>query len=273
MIANYHTHTWRCRHADDTEREYVEAAIEAGLKILGFSDHTPQVYPGGYVCPVKMLPEELEGYVDTVLDLKREYKSDIEIHLGLEVEYLYTLWEPLLRLLEPYPIEYLILGQHQLELGAGSVYGIRDPQRLKRYVDALEGACYHGLCDYIAHPDVVLYSYPVLDGSVREAARRIADISLKYDMPLELNCGSGVRYGKQHYSDGDRYAYPVRIFFEEFARRHCPIVIGLDIHNPQLFLEERDLNRALSVIEGLDCNIIEDYDILSAAEKHKRDFF
>ena len=30
MIANYHTHTWRCRHADGTEREYVETAIEAG---------------------------------------------------------------------------------------------------------------------------------------------------------------------------------------------------------------------------------------------------
>ena len=43
MIANYHTHTWRCRHADGTEREYVETAIEAGFKILGFSDHTPQL--------------------------------------------------------------------------------------------------------------------------------------------------------------------------------------------------------------------------------------
>ena len=31
MIANYHTHTWRCRHADGTEREYVETAIEAGI--------------------------------------------------------------------------------------------------------------------------------------------------------------------------------------------------------------------------------------------------
>ena len=109
MIANYHTHTWRCRHADGTEREYVENAIAAGLKILGFSDHTPQVYPNGFVCPVKMLPEELEGYVDTILDLKREYKADIDILLGLEAEYLYTLWEPLLRLLEPYPIEYMIL--------------------------------------------------------------------------------------------------------------------------------------------------------------------
>ena len=40
MIANYHTHTWRCHHADGTEREYVENAIAAGIKILGFSDHT-----------------------------------------------------------------------------------------------------------------------------------------------------------------------------------------------------------------------------------------
>ena len=38
MIANYHTHTYRCHHADGTEREYVERAIENGLKIFGFSE-------------------------------------------------------------------------------------------------------------------------------------------------------------------------------------------------------------------------------------------
>ncbi|MBR4446592.1 MAG: histidinol-phosphatase [Solobacterium sp.] len=265
---NWHTHTARCGHAYGTDEEYVQAAIRGGLKTLGFSDHAAYTTP---YPPERMDIEQVPEYIASIRSLKEKYKNQISIHLGMEVEYYPSQWETLTYYRKE--MDYLILGQHQLELGAGSVYGIRDPQRLKRYVDALEGACYHGLCDYIAHPDVVLYSYPVLDGSVREAARRIADISLKYDMPLELNCGSGVRYGKQHYSDGDRYAYPVRIFFEEFARRHCPIVIGLDIHNPQLFLEERDLNRALSVIEGLDCNIIEDYDILSAAEKHKRDFF
>ena len=46
MIANYHTHTWRCRHADGTEREYVERAIEGGLKILGFSDAFALSVPG-----------------------------------------------------------------------------------------------------------------------------------------------------------------------------------------------------------------------------------
>ena len=45
MIANYHTHTRRCRHARESEKEYVEEAIRSGLKVLGFSDHTPQVYP------------------------------------------------------------------------------------------------------------------------------------------------------------------------------------------------------------------------------------
>ena len=44
MIANYHTHTWRCRHADGTEREYVERAIEAALKFSVF-DHSPYPFP------------------------------------------------------------------------------------------------------------------------------------------------------------------------------------------------------------------------------------
>ena len=75
MIANYHTHTWRCKHASGTEREYVESAIRGGLKILGFSDHTPMPYDGDYVSPVKMTMDQLEDYVNTILQLKEEYKN------------------------------------------------------------------------------------------------------------------------------------------------------------------------------------------------------
>lgn len=41
MLANYHTHTFRCRHALGEDREYIEHAIDGGLKVLGFSDHCP----------------------------------------------------------------------------------------------------------------------------------------------------------------------------------------------------------------------------------------
>ena len=112
MIANYHTHTWRCLHASGTEREYVENAIQGGLRILGFSDHTPMPYPDGYVSNVKMLPDQLEDYVDTVLKLKQEYRDDIEIRLGLEVEYYPALFEALLVLVRPLPMEYYLLAQH-----------------------------------------------------------------------------------------------------------------------------------------------------------------
>ena len=76
MIANYHTHTWRCRHADGTEREYVERTIEGGLKILGFSDHSPYPFPDGYDSGMRMRLDQVEGYVDTVLALKKEYDKD-----------------------------------------------------------------------------------------------------------------------------------------------------------------------------------------------------
>ena len=49
MLANYHTHTKRCNHALGEDREYVEAAIKAGLKVLGFSDHCPFVFEDGHI--------------------------------------------------------------------------------------------------------------------------------------------------------------------------------------------------------------------------------
>ena len=52
--------------------------------------------------------------MDTILRLRDQYRDDIEIHLGLEAEYYPEIWEGLLKLIEPYPIEYLLLGQHYI---------------------------------------------------------------------------------------------------------------------------------------------------------------
>ena len=43
MRTNFHTHTYRCKHAGGTEQDYVLAAINQEVSILGFSDHAP--YP------------------------------------------------------------------------------------------------------------------------------------------------------------------------------------------------------------------------------------
>ena len=40
---NYHSHTYRCKHASKTamDRDYVEAAIRAGYTSMAFTDHIP----------------------------------------------------------------------------------------------------------------------------------------------------------------------------------------------------------------------------------------
>ena len=85
--ANYHAHTWRCQHAYDTEREYIEAAIEMGIKEFGFSDHVPCPFRDGYVSGIRMTMEQAPEYVASIRNLAAEYKNDIKIYVGFEAEY------------------------------------------------------------------------------------------------------------------------------------------------------------------------------------------
>lgn len=41
MKTNYHTHTFRCKHASGTDRDYVEAAVANGFSELGFQITSP----------------------------------------------------------------------------------------------------------------------------------------------------------------------------------------------------------------------------------------
>ena len=59
LKANFHTHTTRCQHAIDSEQEYIEAAIEMGIKRLGFSDHIPCPFSDGYVSNIRMRMEKM----------------------------------------------------------------------------------------------------------------------------------------------------------------------------------------------------------------------
>lgn len=114
LNANYHTHTARCRHASGREEEYIQQAINSGMKVLGFSDHTPYPFQGDYYSNFRMFPQELFQYVQTLLLLKEKYQDKIQILIGLEAEYYPKYFDGLLELLAPYPFDYLLLGQHFL---------------------------------------------------------------------------------------------------------------------------------------------------------------
>ncbi|MDR3200323.1 MAG: PHP domain-containing protein, partial [Spirochaetales bacterium] len=61
---NFHTHTFRCGHAKGDAPDYAVAARDAGLTVLGISDHTP--LPDGWTPEIRMDMQELEGYLAAI---------------------------------------------------------------------------------------------------------------------------------------------------------------------------------------------------------------
>ena len=74
---NYHTHTARCYHASGKDEEYVKAAIKAGIKELGFSDHTPWHYDSSFKATMRMPESQLDDYIESIRYLKEKYKDRI----------------------------------------------------------------------------------------------------------------------------------------------------------------------------------------------------
>ena len=249
MYANYHTHTWRCGHASGSEREFVENAIEGGLRILGFSDHTPQFFEGDYYPDrEKMRPEQLEGYVDTVLDLKREYASDIRILLGLEVEYYPVLFEKLLDFTAPYPFEFMILGQHTIGSGGAgdqSVFRPTDSEEvLKQYVRQCTEALETGRFLYFAHPDVLRFTGDA--GVYRQEMRKLCIRAKELGIPVEINL-LGLREGRH---------YPNPLFWEAASETGNTVVIGADAHHPEHVVVPEVIRRAEEMADQLGLTVI-----------------
>ena len=71
IIADYHMHTPRCRHAAGPMEAYIEHGLACGLSEIGFADHNP--LPHGYGANVRMAESELDDYVADVLHLRDRY--------------------------------------------------------------------------------------------------------------------------------------------------------------------------------------------------------
>lgn len=226
MIYNLHTHTKRCNHALGEDREYVEAAIESGIKVLGFADHCPQFFPvTDYYSHFRMRPELCEDYVKSVRALQSEYKNDIKILLGFETEYYPQCFERLIDFIKPFEFDYLIMGQHFVgnEYDEQSYYtprGERGEDFLDSYVKQVIEGLETGKFTYIAHPDTVNYR-----GSVEFYRKKIKELCLyakAHDIPLEYNILGRI----------NNKCYPNPGFWKIAAETGNKTVLGFDAHSP-----------------------------------------
>lgn len=250
-----HTHTRYCYHGTDASQDqYVNRAIELGFERYTVSEHPP--LPENWVRDPKLMAElampmeRLPAYFDEMKKTKERYVDQIELTIGLEIDYLYERESFSEQLLDTWmnELEDIVISVHYLP-GKGGIRCIdftpddfRDAfldyyGSIDRVVDeyfnhvemAIEWGAHIPLRKRIGHINLIekfRSALPPIDDRLIE--RRLKQLLPKLkagDFEIDVNmaglrvptCGKG---------------YVPEWFARECVAMEIPLVYGSDAHHP-----------------------------------------
>lgn len=290
---NYHTHTYRCGHANGTEEEMVQSAINMGIEVLGMCCHVPlphyrkhllfsipairslrSVLSLGHAFikdgPNMRMPyKDIEEHLEKVAECQEKYCHQIKIYKGFEAEGLTEYFAYYQSLLDENKVDYLILGHHFHKHCIHSDYFGKDHMTKKdiyQYCNDIEKAIETRLFSYIAHPDLFFQGYHDFGIDAKTVCRRICEKAKEYHIPLEINAG-GIRKGLQTIQDEEVYFYPNSHFWKIASEVGNDVIIGFDAHDPA------DLNndmyeQLLKFADEHHLHLIDHFEFLKGKEEH-----
>lgn len=232
---NYHTHTYHCKHAQGAPIDYCREALKQGVSVLGITDHAPQA--DGKWETKRMDMSELDTYFQEIRDAQAAFPQLI-VHAGLECEFRPDLGNFVKDafLDTPDRCEYLILAIHDFIARDGewtSSWSLRDSSKFIEYAEFAAKGMSTGLYKILAHPDLFLIGRTGWDDTAAAAARIIAEASVAYNVPLEINA-AGLRRPLITDSKGRVHRpYPYPPFWEIIAEYPVSVVTSSDAHTPE----------------------------------------
>lgn len=130
-LTNYHSHCSFCDGRAPLE-EFVKEAIRQGFYSYGVSSHAPLPFPTQWT----MEWGQMEAYLDEFNNLRQKYADEIELYVGLEIDYLNEESNPSVARFTELPLDYRIGSVHLLYDAAGEVVDIDcSPAVFKERVD------------------------------------------------------------------------------------------------------------------------------------------
>lgn len=248
---NYHTHTYRCGHADSNmnDEDYIKALIKVGFKKMAFTDHAPQKEKIDTRLYMRMEYSQASEYISSINKLKEKYKDIIDIQTGFEIEYLPDQESNLIELKKM--TDKLILGQHFIyneDKSALKVYRINEfnYDDMIRYGTYVKRAMEIGLVDIVAHPDVFMLSCPTFGKGERDASEIICKTAKETGIPLEINLAQAQGLIS---NPNAKIQYPVSSFWEIASHYNVNVIYGIDAHNKEQILNyEKSIEIANKII-------------------------
>lgn len=166
LTADIHTHT-AYAHGANTVREMFEAGQRCGLRVHGFSEHSPR--PAGYDYPVEYRDKLATGFADYVRDVREliaeqaARSTGVTVLLGLEMDWIEAEPEFMRQVARAHEFDYIIGGIHFLG-GWGLDASPDDWKNLTsraladiytRYYLTMRRMAESGMFHIVAHPDLV----------------------------------------------------------------------------------------------------------------------
>lgn len=247
MLSSFHTHTTFCDGKDSCEA-VVLSALEKGFCAIGFSGHSDPGFKTLYSM------KNLSDYRNEINRLKKKYKNDIQIYLGIE--------EEATNYVNRSDYDYIIGSLHFFNI-SGENYGVDTSRELTEKCLELSGGdvCalarnyYERFCDYLikrkpdiaGHFDLITKFDELEGGAIFSSDKEYIKLSeeylkhaLKSDVIFEINTGAisrGVR----------KTPYPALNLLHILKQNDAKIILNADSHSADAidchFAESRELLR------------------------------
>lgn len=241
-IADYHLHTPLCGHAVGEPLEYAEAAVEAGLEEIGFSDHAPFVHyeDPGITMNIKQLPE----YYRLMEDVRKKYSNCLRVKIGIEADFVPGYEDKTQAILDDYPYDYVIGSVHFIK-----DWGFDNPEEFERWSDKDVDQVYHdyftllrqsaqsGMYDIMGHVDLVKKFGHRSISDISDEVRKTAQVFKECGVAIEINT-SGLRKPVKE-------IYPSLDNLKIYADVGVSLIFGSDSHDPKDV--GRDFEEAMSL--------------------------
>ncbi|MBD8068988.1 histidinol-phosphatase HisJ [Bacillus sp. PS06] len=250
MKIDGHIHSPFCPHGTNDEfKQYIERAIELGYSEISFTEHAPLPLNFEDPTPDKdsgMDPTKLEKYISYLQKLQKRYKSQININIGLEIDFIKGYEEETRKFLEEYGpyLDDSLLSVHFLEC-QGNYYCLDFSASMfkqmiqvfssvdaiyENYFDTLHKSITTDLGQYkpnrIGHITLVhkfQKLYPAKK-DFRSSILSILNQMKEHRLQLDYN-GAGVK--KEFCGE----PYPPQWVIKEAIKQKIPLVYGSDAHS------------------------------------------
>lgn len=245
-MLDYHVHTSLCNHANGAMEQYVQSAVEAGLKEICFLDHLTLHEQGKHL---SMSPSDVPIYFHAARRLARVYRDRITVKVGLEVDMDPAHTRQILDTISPFSFDVIGGSIHFINdiniVSSKVADAVREQMDIKNiceiYLEKIDAMLDADIIDFVCHLDVTKkFGRQTPDGFEHKYDEILSKIRYK-DLAVELNT-SGRNHGASEF-------YPSPPLLAMCREKGIPVTLGSDAHSPSSV--GRHYDKAIDLLKSM----------------------